>query len=73
MKPPKVEPRLIGIPDAAHYLGIGISSVERLIDNGTLPVVRIGGDATGRRARRLLDRDDLDTYIDNQKATSHGS
>lgn len=70
MKPPSVEPRLLGIPDAAHYLGIGTSSVERLIDNGTLPVVRIGGDATGRRARRLLDRTDLDAYIEESKAAT---
>ena len=66
----KIEPRLLGVPAAAAYLGIGISSVDRLIDTGKLPVVRIGGDAQGRRARRLLDRRDLDDYIDQQKASA---
>lgn len=55
-----VPARLISVNDAITYLGIKRSGLYRLINDGAIPSVRIGG-------RRLLDIHDLDAYIDQQK------
>ncbi len=55
-----VQPRLIGIKDAAKYLGCTIWAARSLAWNKAVPHVRIG-------SRVLFDRTDLDRYIDAQK------
>jgi excisionase family DNA binding protein len=55
--------RLLSIPEAARFLGVSAWHVRRLVWRGDLPAVRIG-----RLVR--LDRDDLATFIDQQKCTN---
>jgi len=53
-------PRLLNIPDAAKYMGCTVWFVRTLIWGRQVPHVRFG-------KRFLLDRSDLDTFIDSQK------
>jgi excisionase family DNA binding protein len=56
------EPRLMGLEEAAGYLGLDPRSVLRLMDRGLLKPVRIEG-----LRRVLLDRRDLDRLVDLSK------
>jgi len=53
-------PRLLNIPDAAKYMGCTVWFVRTLIWGRQLAHVRFG-------KRFLLDRSDLDRFIDSQK------
>lgn len=55
--------RLLSVNDTAEYLGITRSSVYRMINAGDLPVVHVG-------SRTLLDRHDLDAFIERNKAVA---
>ena len=61
MKPSNATgPRLLSQQDAAHYLGISYWTVRDLIFRRELPWVKIG-------RRILVDRMDLDAYLDRSK------
>lgn len=51
-------PRLLSLQEAAIYLGLTIRSVHRLIAQGKLRPVRLGG-----FRRTLLDRTDLEALV----------
>ena len=57
---PRFQPALLNVKDAAVYLGRSEQSVQHLIFQRELPVVRIG-----RRVH--LDRRDLDAWIEKNK------
>jgi len=61
--PPNVEEqrRLLKIPQAAHYLNRSVWMVRQLIAIGELRTV-------GKRKPFVIDRRDLDDYIDRAKA-----
>ena len=52
--------RLLNIPDAAKYMGCTVWFVRTLIWGRQVQYLRFG-------KRYLLDRSDLDAYIDSQK------
>jgi excisionase family DNA binding protein len=54
----RIEPRLLGVEDAARYLGVGPTTVRDLVMSGRLPRVRLD-----ELRRTLLDRLDLDAFI----------
>ena len=61
MKPPSAsEPRLFSQQAAACYLGISYWTIRDLVFRRELPFVKIG-------RRILVDRMDLDTYLDRSK------
>ncbi len=53
-------PRLLRIVDAAHYLSCTYTFMETLIRERTVPSFIIG-------KRRLIDRFDLDAFVDRKK------
>ena len=58
---PTNAPRLLGVKEAAEYLGgISVWTVRTLGWNGEIPEVKIG-------RRTLFDREDLDRYIEQSK------
>jgi excisionase family DNA binding protein len=57
---PRVQPALLDVKDAAVYLGRSEQSIQHLIFEHELPVVRVG-----RRVH--LDRRDLDAWIEKNK------
>lgn len=60
MKPNTSEPRLLSQQDAASYLGISYWTIRDLVFRRELPFVKIG-------RRILVDRIDLDAYLDRSK------
>lgn len=60
-----VEPRLLRTRAAARYLNCSLWQLRRLIWSGALSVIQHG--EGGERAPWLLDRADLDLYIEAQK------
>ncbi len=58
--PPRIQPVLLSVKDAAVYLGRSEQSIQHLIFAHELPVVRVG-----RRVH--LDRRDLDLWIGKNK------
>ena len=54
------ESRLLGIPQAAIYLGSTVWAIRSLIWENQIPYVKIG-------KRLLLDRSDLDAFVDGNK------
>lgn len=57
---PRIQPVLLNVKEAALYLGRSQQSVQHLIFQRDLPVVRVG-----RRVH--LDRRDLDEWIEKNK------
>jgi excisionase family DNA binding protein len=55
-----VEPRLLGIKQAATYLSATVWALRKMCWNRQIPHVRIG-------QRLLFDRADLDQYVDKVK------
>ncbi len=55
-----VTPRLLSLEEAARYLGISKWTLRDLVFRGDLPCVRI-------KRRMLLDRQDLDRYLERAK------
>ena len=60
MSEPSVQPALLTVKQAAVYLGRSEQSIQHLIFEKELPVVRVG-----RRVH--LDRRDLDAWIEKNK------
>lgn len=60
--PSQLHRRLLPTREAAAYLGIGRATLYKLIGSGDMPTVHIG-------SRTLIDQQDLDVYIDRQKAS----
>ena len=58
--PDGIAPRLLNILDAARYMGCAVWFVRSLIWGRRVPYVKFG-------KRYLLDRSDLDKFIDSQK------
>lgn len=59
-QPTPLTRRLYPVGEAAHYLGVGKRTMERLLREGEVLKVRIGG-------RSLVDQKDLDAYIERIK------
>ena len=62
---PSSEKRLLCVRDAAAYLSCSVWSVRDLISRGVIPHIQIG-------KRYLIDRVDLDRWIDGVKAALPG-
>ena len=60
---PSLIPRLLRITEAAIYIGGTVWAVRQLIWNRELPHIRVG-------KRIVVDRGDLDKWIDRQRAQS---
>jgi len=56
-----ITPRLLRIMDAAQYLSCTYTFVETLIREKRVPSIILG-------KRRLIDRIDLDAFVDRKKA-----
>jgi hypothetical protein len=65
----KAEPRLLDLAGAAAYLGISRSAIRQLVDNGRLSRVHLPSLSQPDRSidRFLLDKADLDAFIDRGK------
>lgn len=59
------EPRLLRQGEAAKYLGVHLNTVRRMIERGELPTVKLSPNGWP-----MLDRRDLDAYIERQKAVA---
>lgn len=58
--------RLLRLREAAHYLHISVGQLRGVIQRGELAVVR---QSDGTRAPWLLDRTDLDGWVEKSKVT----
>lgn len=56
-----IEPRLLSVDQVAQYLSLGSTTVREMIAKRIIPTVPIPN-------RVLVDREDLDAYIDSLKA-----
>jgi excisionase family DNA binding protein len=63
--PASVSPRLLGVKDAAHYLGLSPFTIRNMVKDRRLLAVAIPG-----LARVLLDVHDLDALIESWKSQS---
>ena len=52
--------RLLAIRSAAEYLGVSRATVERLVNRGELPIVKVAGSTR-------YDVEDLDGYIETNR------
>jgi excisionase family DNA binding protein len=52
--------RLLAIRAAAYYLGVSRATVERLVNRGELPIVKVAGSTR-------YDVEDLDGYIETNR------
>jgi hypothetical protein len=71
-------PRLLGVREAAHYLGISEWSLREWVASGVVPQVRVPLPSTTKRRgdtcrRVLIDRYDLDSLISGWKANGKGA
>jgi len=57
-----IVPRLLRLKDAARYLSMGAKALRQLINSGRLPYVQLG-----KNAPFLVDRRDLDEFIERHK------
>src|SRR6266542_5649531 len=61
----RLQPRLLGLPAAAYYLGVGERTIKALVARGVLRPVRLPGGEGDRDLRRtLVDRHQLDALVD---------
>ena len=70
VQPTAIEPRLLTLQQAAQYIGLSYWSTRDLVLSGDLPSVRMPCPRAhdGRNMRRILvDRQDLDTFIESHK------
>ena len=58
--PGNSEPRLLGVREAATYLGSTVWAIRTLVWEEQIPHIRIG-------KRLLIDRADLDNFVDQHK------
>jgi excisionase family DNA binding protein len=63
---PAVVPRLMRTGEAARYLGLGAKGLRQLINSGELPYLQL----QGKNSPFLVDRRDLDKFIDRHKIGS---
>lgn len=56
------ESKLLSIPEAASQIGLSRASLYRAVNNGLLPLVKIGG-------RSLVDPTDLTALVNASKRT----
>jgi len=62
-----IHPRLLDLEGAAQYLGVSSWTIRSLLDGGKLHRVRLPGE-DGKEIRKvLIDRNDLDHFIDQWK------
>lgn len=55
----------LGAREAARYLGIGLRTMERLIERGEIPICRINAEGrTSRTGKRLFRVQDLEAFVD---------
>lgn len=62
--------RLLSIEGASVYLSCSLDTVEELLAMNLIPVVRLGaapGKGRKDRRKRWVDRQDLDTFIEQRK------
>ncbi|HEV8131285.1 MAG TPA: helix-turn-helix domain-containing protein [Acidobacteriota bacterium] len=60
------DPRLMRTSEAARYLGLGAKALRQLINSGELPYLQL----QGKNSPFLVDRRDLDKFIDRHKIGS---
>ncbi|AYR02776.1 hypothetical protein SEA_FOSTEROUS_56 [Gordonia phage Fosterous] len=58
------KPRLLRQGQAAEYLGVGVSTIQRMIAAGDLPTVQLTS-----KGWPMIDRADLDALVEQRKAT----
>jgi excisionase family DNA binding protein len=63
---PQIIPRLMRTGEAARYLGLGAKALRQLINSGQLPYVQL----QAKNSPFLIDRRDLDKFIDRHKIGS---
>ncbi len=62
---------LLTVPQALELFPVGRSTLYRLLDNGEIPCVRLGG-VGGHTARVLVLRADLEGFIERRRVTATG-
>jgi Helix-turn-helix domain len=79
-RPEAVKPRLLNMRQAAEYLGCSFWTARDYILQGLIPVVDMPplrareGDRRRKTLRRVLvDRADLDSFIESRKRRDNGS
>lgn len=55
--------RLVRLKEGASYLSVSPWTLRRIVQAGEIPIVKIGGEGSPW----LLDRQDLDSFIDRHK------
>ena len=71
----RITPRCLNRDQAATYLGVSVDTIDRAIQSGVLPTVRLpvernrttGRGSVGQGRRILIDVRDLDALIDKSK------
>lgn len=48
--------RLYRLKEAATYVGLGLRTIRRYVDDGSIPSIKLVG-------RRLIEKDDLDLWV----------
>ena len=59
---PTIAPRTVSVATAAKALGIGVTSAWRLVCDGTVPSVKLGG-------RTLIEVAEIDRLIERHRRT----
>jgi excisionase family DNA binding protein len=60
--------RLLRLTEGAEYLHVSTGTLRAIIQRGELPVIRTGSNGDGR-VPWLIDRADLDRWVEKTKAT----
>jgi excisionase family DNA binding protein len=63
----KEESRLMGLKEAAKYLGVSYWTVREIVWSGALPMVKLPNKNGGQCRKILIDRRDLDGLIEKSK------
>ncbi len=66
MNTAKQHPKLLTLQEVADILRINRSSVSRLLKNGELSYIPVGG-------RKLVENADLQSFLDNRKVNTDGN
>jgi hypothetical protein len=68
-KPPVAEvwPRLLGLAQAAAYLSLSVWTIREYLAAGVLTRVELPSATQGTTRRVLLDRADLDRFVETSK------
>ena len=57
-----ITPRLLSIPEAAEYMGVGYDTMSAWVSSGVVPYVDMP-----ERRKKLIDKQDLDGIIEARK------